>query len=220
MTASTPSITVDAFKDAAWAGDWEVVRAYVAAGGDVNACASNGVNALVALDPEMLDFLYQHGADPASVWSDGNPAICFHAWEVNVEGLKWFLNKGVNPDVFHRETGESCLHSLTAKPSQLEKRHDAIELLLNCGANVNVQTKTGVLTGNFMRDICVVGETALHRAAAYQSKATIELLLTHGADKTIKDSRNESALSWASRHWRPRDILKLLTYGEFENSIR
>jgi len=32
----------------------------------------------------------------------------------------------------------------------------------------------GAMTGNFMRDVWVVGETALHRAAAYQSKETIE----------------------------------------------
>jgi len=44
----------------------------------------------------------------------------------------------------------------------------------------------------------MVGETALHRAAAYQSQETIELLLNTGADKTLLDDRGESALSWAS----------------------
>jgi len=77
----------------------------------------------------------------------------------------------------------------------------------------------GAMTGSFMRDVCVVVESALHRAAAYQSKETIQFLLDQGADKSLKDGRGESALSWGSRHWRDRDILKLLLCREFENSI-
>jgi len=74
-------------------------------------------------------------------------------------------------------------------------------------------------TGSYMRDVRVVGETALHRAAAYQSREVIELLLQAGADKILKDSHGESPLSWASRHWRERDILKLPLYGKYEDSI-
>ena len=85
------SITIDQFKNAAWEGNLGVVKKYVESGGDVNACASNGVSALVTFDTNILEYLYQNGADPSLVWSDGNPAICFHAWEVNLEGLKWFL---------------------------------------------------------------------------------------------------------------------------------
>jgi hypothetical protein len=54
-------------------------------------------------------------------------AVCFHAWELNLEGLKWFLDKGVDPDLAHRDTGENSLHSLTAKPHELEKRFEAIK---------------------------------------------------------------------------------------------
>lgn len=213
-------ITIDQFKDASWEGNFDIVKEYVEGGGDVNACASNGVSALVTFDANILEYLFQNGADPGLVWTDGNPAICFHAWEVNLEGLKWFLEKGVDPNLAHRETGENCLHSLTAKPTEFERRLEAIKLLVEFGADVNAKTKDGVITGNFMRDVRVVGETPLHRAAAYQSKETIEFLLVHGADKTLKDNRNESALSWASRHWRTRDVLKLLQYDEYENSIR
>ena len=213
------NITVDQFKDAAWTGDIRIVREYIEAGGDVNALASNGVTALVALDPGVLEYLFLNGADPGVVWADGNPAICFHAWEVNVDGLQWFLKKGVDPNLYHRWTGENCLHSLTAKPNSLDERKEAIELLIRAGADVNAKTKSGVTTGNFMRDVRVVGESPLHRAAAYQSHQTIELLLNSGADKSAKDRRAESALSWASRHWRSRKILRLLAYGEYENSI-
>ena len=111
------------------------------------------------------------------------------------------------------------MHSLTAKPLNLAERLELIKLLVKHGADINRQTKIGVVSGNFMRDVRVVGETPWHRAAAYQSKETIEYLLSQGADKTIKDSRGESPLSWASRHWRAREILRMLQYGEYENSI-
>lgn len=183
--------------------------------GDVNAFASNGVSAVVTFDIKILNYLFDHGADPGLIWADGNPAICFHAWEVNIESLKLFLDKGVDVNVAHRDTGENCLHNLTAKPLDLEKRLRAIKMLFDYGADVNQKTTVGAMTGNFMRDVWVVGETALHRAAAYQSKETIEFLLERGADKTLKDSRKESALSWGSRHWRERGILKLLQYGDW-----
>ena len=213
-------ITIDEFKDAAWNNDFDLVKEFIDKGGDVNAFASNGVSALVTFNIKILKYLFDHGADPGLVWADGNPAICFHAWEVNIESLKLFLDKGVDVNVGHRDTGENCLHNLTAKPLDLEKRLRAIKMLFDYGVEVNQKTKVGAMTGNFMRDVWVVGETALHRAAAYQSKETIEFLLEHGADKTLKDSRKESALSWGSRHWRERGILKLLQYGDYENSIK
>lgn len=207
-------ITVDQFKQAAWENDFDTVRRYVEAGGDVNAMASNGVNALVTFNLEILDYLDKNGGDPGLKWADGNPSVCFHAWEVNAESVRWFLDKGVDPNTAHRDTGEGCLHALCSKPDRPKERRQIIELLLVRGADPNARAATGVETGCFMRDVRVVGETPLHRAAAYQPKEIIELLLTNGADPAIEDSREESPLSWASRHWRARDVLRLLHYGE------
>lgn len=213
-------VGADQFKQAAWNADFQTVKRYVEEGGDINACGNNGVGALVTFDIEILEYLYTHGADPAIMWDDGSPAIGFHAWEVSLESLKWFLDKGVSPALAHRATAENCLHSLCAKPRNLDQRLEAIKLVVEAGCDVNLKTSVGVETGSFMRDVCVVGETALHRAAAYQSQETIELLLNTGVDKTWLDDRGESALSWASRHWRDRKLLKLLQYGKYENSIR
>jgi len=212
-------ISAEQFKQAAWNSDFEMVKRFVEAGGDIHACGNNGVGALVTFNTEILDYLVSHGASPAMHWDDGSPAIGFYAWEVNLESFKWFLEQGVDPDIQHLVTGENCLHSLCAKPLELDKRLVAIRLLIDHGIDVNRKTKTGIETGGYMRDVCVVGETALHRAAAYQSREVIELLLQAGADKTLKDSHGESTLSWASRHWRERDILKLLLYGKYEDSI-
>jgi ankyrin repeat protein len=57
------------------------------------------------------------------------------------------------------------------------------------------------------------GETPLHRAAAYSDAATIEYLLTHGADREARDAHGASPLTWASEHLRPGSILSLLTFG-------
>jgi hypothetical protein len=81
-------ISIDQFKEAAWAGDFEVVKKYIENGGNVNTCASNGVNALVSFNIRILEYLYKHKADPGVIWNDGNPAICFHAWELNFEAVK------------------------------------------------------------------------------------------------------------------------------------
>jgi len=91
--------------------------------------------------------------------------------------------------------------------------------LIATGGEINKNMKVGVETESFMHDVCVVGETALHKTAAYQSQETIEFLLGAGADKALLDARGESALSWASRHWRDRSIMELLLYGNYENSI-
>ncbi len=206
------NIDVDIFKEAAWKEDFETVKRYVEAGGDVNALASNGVNALVTFNTDILEYLFQHGGKPDGFWGD-NPIVCFHAWEVSTSSVQWFIEKGVNPNVAHNRTGETSLHNLTAKPTQLEERFSLIEYLLKNGADPNAVAGVGEETGNFMRDVRVVGETPLHRAAAYQSKETIQLLLDYGADKSLRDARGESAISWASRHWRNRDVLRLLAFG-------
>ena len=69
-----------------------------------------------------------------------------------------------------------------------------------------------------MRDVRTVGETPLHRAAAYASEATIQLLLEAGAILNVKDMNGDSPLTWASWHLRPDAILRKLCYGT--HSIR
>jgi ankyrin repeat protein len=208
------AVSADEFKEAAWRGDRAVLDRYLAGGGDPNVLAPNGVNALVSPDPEILEYLAGRGADPSRAWGDGNPPICFHAWEVNGAALRWFLDKGVDPNSAHRGTGEGSLHALTAKPDRPEERFAMIHLLTERGADPNLRARAGVPTGSFWRDVTVVGETPLHRAAAYQPLKTVQLLLDYGADKTLKDARGETPLSWASRHWREREILRVLLHGD------
>jgi len=81
-----------------------------------------------------------------------------------------------------------------------------------------------ILLDTYYRDIKVVGETPLHLAAAYGSKEMIQLLIKYGADPSIKDDRDESPLTWYSRHQRMTEHIKLdgderdlLLYGKWKD---
>jgi ankyrin repeat protein len=59
------------------------------------------------------------------------------------------------------------------------------------------------------------GETPLHRAAAFGTEETIQLLLDAGALMDAKDMNGDSPLTWASWYLRPDPILRKLCYGAF-----
>ena len=99
-------ISADQFKQAAWNSDFDFVKRYVNGSGDINPCGNNGVGALVTFNIKILEYLYNHGADPSIIWDDGSPAIGFHAWEVSLESLKWFLDKGVDPNLANTTTAQ------------------------------------------------------------------------------------------------------------------
>ncbi|MEZ5670005.1 MAG: ankyrin repeat domain-containing protein [Alphaproteobacteria bacterium] len=64
-----------------------------------------------------------------------------------------------------------------------------------------------------MRDCRTRGETPLHRAAAFGSAATIDLLLGAGAARDARDAAGDTPLSWASWHLRPADVIRRLCHG-------
>ena len=64
-----------------------------------------------------------------------------------------------------------------------------------------------------MRDARTRGETPLHRAAAFGTEETVQLLLDAGAKIDARDAHGDSPLSWASWHLRPRAILQRLCFG-------
>jgi hypothetical protein len=65
------------------------------------------------------------------------------------------------------------------------------------------------------RDVRTRGETPLHRAAAFASENTIQLLLDAGAKIDAKDANGDSPLTWASWHLRPDSVLRKLLYDGF-----
>lgn len=192
----------------------------------------------------VFEFLSEGGA-AASIDKDGISLIKWCAYYGDVSAIRFLLSRGeslqslgsnfdLNGAVFHghfrlcgflidagadvnhplSETGETPLHSALCKSNPPE--FDAIvKLLLANGADPNRQTKPGVETDAFMRDIRTRAETPLHRAAAFGSEDAIQMLLDAGARKDVRDMNGDSPLTWASWHLRPRGILRKLCYGDF-----
>lgn len=138
----------------------------------------------------------------------GNAAFFGH-WKV----CDFLLARGADVNHAQPDTRETALHSALTKAGRPHYL-DVVRVLLDHGADVHARTVPGVATGAFMRDVRTVGETPLHRAAAYAGVETIQLLLEHGANKEARDAHGDTPLTWASRHLRPGAVLALLAYGE------
>jgi palmitoyltransferase len=133
----------------------------------------------------------------------GYPSLC-----------EYLIEQGADVNQALLDTGETPLHSTLCKADR--KVQDLVlKILLDNGANPNCATNPGVETESFMRDIRTRAETPLHRAAAFGTEETIQMLLDAGARVDAKDMNGDSPLTWASWHLRPRTILRLLCYGPF-----
>jgi uncharacterized protein len=197
-------------------GRTDLVFDHVAAGHSAKAADERGVSLIQWCayhgDVSAIKFLLAQGESLRSLGDNldlngavfhGHPALC-----------EYLIGQGADVNRALPDTGETPLHSALCKTDR--SRHDAVlKLLLAHGANPDCVTKPAVETGAFMRDIRTRGETPLHRAAAFGTEATIQMLLDAGARIDAKDMNGDSPLTWASWHLRPRSILRLLCYGKF-----
>ncbi len=165
-------------------------------------------------DVSAIRFLLANGERLQSLGDDlGLNAAAFHGhWRL----CQFLLESGADAKFRALDTGETPLHS--ALSSNRTGQQYVVEALLKYGADPNAGTKPSIETGAFMRDCRTRGETPLHRAAAFASEETIQMLLDAGAKADMKDSNGDSALTWASWHLRPDSVLRKLCYGSF--SIR
>jgi ankyrin repeat protein len=160
-------------------------------------------------DVSAIRFLRANGESAASLDGELNAAAFHGHWRL----CQFLIENGANPNQALDDTGETPLHAALCKTSPSHDR--VIRVLMANGADPNAKTKVGVPTGSFMRDCRTKGETPLHRAAAFGSSESIQLLLDAGAIKEAKDANGDSPLAWASWHLRPDVILRKLCYGVF-----
>ena len=160
-------------------------------------------------DVSAIRFLLANGESAASLAGELNAAAFHGHWRL----CQFLIENGANPNQALDDTGETPLHAALCKTSPSHDR--VIRVLMANGADPNAKTKVGVPTGSFMRDCRTKGETPLHRAAAFGSSESIQLLLDAGAIKEAKDANGDSPLAWASWHLRPDVILRKLCYGVF-----
>ena len=195
-------------------GRTDLVFDYLAAGHAARSADGRGVSLIKWCayygDVSAVKFLLAHGEmfDSLGENFDLNGA-CFHGhWQL----CQFLIESGADVNHALPDTGETPLHAAICKANRPAYNH-VVKVLLANGANPNCATKPGVETGCFMRDCRTKGETPLHRAAAFGTEETIQLLLDAGAVINAQDANGESPLSWASWHQRPGTILKKLCYG-------
>lgn len=192
----------------------------------------------------VFDYLAQ-GHPASSADRHGRPLIAWCAHHGDVSAIRYLLGRGeplgslgdnfnLNGAAFHghwqlcqflieqgadvnhalADTGETPLHAALCKANR-PVYDQVVGLLLAHGANPLCITRPGAKTSAFMRDCRTRAETPLHRAAAFGSEKSLQLLLDAGADREAKDMHGDSALNWASWHLRPPSVLRLLCYGSF-----
>jgi len=197
-------------------GRTDLVFEFLTAGGDVHAKDPSGVSLIQSCayygDVSAIRLLLEKGASLHSLGDnfDLNGAAFHGHWRL----CEFLIERGADSNRPLPDTGETPLHSALCTPDRLA--HDRVlEVLLAQGANPNWVTKPGVESGGFMRDCRTRAETPLHRAAAFGTERTIQLLLDAGAKIDAKDMHGDTPLSWASWYVRPDTILRQLCYGDF-----
>ncbi len=195
-------------------GRTDLVFEYVAAGHAATAQDEAG-NSLISLcayhgDVSAIRMLVENGESLEALGDNFDlSGAAFHGhWQL----CQFLIENGADVNHSLVDTGETPLHAALCKANRPIYEH-VLAVLLAAGANPNVATQPDKATGAFMRDCRTASETPLHRAAAFGTEPSIEMLLEAGADATAKDQYGNSPLSWASWHLRPASILRLLCYG-------
>lgn len=197
-------------------GRTDLVFEFLAAGGDVHSQDQNGVSLIQSCayygDVSAIRFLLGKGESLDALGDNfGLHGAAFHGhWRL----CEFLIERGADVNRSLPDNGETPLHGALSTADRLA--HDRVlKVLLAKGADPNCVTKPGAESGCFMRDCRTRAETPLHRAAAFGTEQTIQLLLQAGAKIDAKDMHGDTPLSWASWYLRPDVILRLLCYGDF-----
>jgi uncharacterized protein len=198
------------------AGRTDLVFDYLAAGGAATATDDGGTSLVQWCayygDVSAIRYLLSHGASLAALGNnlDLNGASFHGHWRL----CQFLIEQGADVNHPLPDTGETPLHACLCTTNRVA--HDRVlRVLLGKGGDPNRATKPGVETGCFMRDCRTKGEAPLHRAAAFGTEETIDLLLAAGAAKETKDANGDTPLSWGSWYGRPDVILRKLCYGPY-----
>jgi ankyrin repeat protein len=197
-------------------GRTDLVFDYVSAGHAANSTDTDGVSLIQKCayfgDVSGIRYLLANGESFKSLGEnlDLNGAAFHGHWRL----CQFLIENGADMNRPLPDTGESPLHAAFCK-SNSHAHSQVVKVLLAAGANPNCVTEASVETGGFMRDCRTKAETPLHRAAAFGTEESIQMLLDARAAKDAKDMNGDSPLTWASWYLRPASILRRLCYGAF-----
>ena len=197
-------------------GRTDLVFDYVSAGHPAISTDPSGVSLIKWCayygDISAIRFLLANGESLKSLGENlGLNAAAFHGhWRL----CQFLIENGADVNFPLPDTAETPLHAALCKANS-PAHTQVVRVLLAAGANPNCVTKASVETGGFMRDCRTKAETPLHRAAAFGTDESLQLLLDAGAAIDAIDMNGDSPLTWASWHLRPASILRKLCYGAY-----
>src|SRR5260370_2565955 len=187
-------------------GGAETVRLLLSKGADPKAKDGGEATALTeAAKCNDLDSLRALLARPVDVNAGdrfGFTALLYAAGHGNAAAVKLLLEKGANPNMsYERENmvrnGPIALTKLTPLMMAPTSSPEAVQLLIDAGANVNARDGRGM--------------TPLMFAAASDKPdlAILRILLSSGADQDVQSALHERARDWAAKFNQP-EVMKLL----------
>jgi uncharacterized protein len=197
-------------------GRTDLVFDYLSAGHPATSIDDNGTSLIRWCayygDVSAMRFLLINGESLESLGEnlDLNGAAFHGHWRLS----QFLIENGADVNYPLPDTGETPLHAALCTTNRLTHDH-VIRVLIANGANPNCVTKKSAETGGFMRDCRTRAESPLHRAAAFGTDETIQLLLNAGAIIDVKDMNGDTPLTWASWYLRPDHILRKLCYGKY-----
>lgn len=183
--------TTLALTDAAWNGNLEIVKLYLAAGVDINArnteCGNTPLYAAAENGQwDVAQFLLDNGAGPNIANNRGRTPL-LSAVEQGIDKksescdprakrlIQSLLDKNANINAKDSKTGATPLFAAIEGGDA-----DVIKVFLSKGANVNAKNDDG--------------DTLLFRAVSKQNQEVIKLLLDQGSDINAKDVNGETVL--------------------------
>jgi len=194
----------------------EMARLLIARGADINSEIYPVLN--IATNQERIDLcelLIQRGADVNAKDKWGATPLCYAIEKGNLDLMNILIANGVEVNTKY-PWGVTPLQ-FAAQFAATTGRTDAVELLLEAGANINAkndkgQTALHVAVDSADGDIVELllskgadinakddesGFTALHHAAKSGNKDTAEMLIAKGADINAKDKQGHTPLYFA-----------------------
>jgi len=134
-----------------------------------------------------VSLFMEAGFSPDTKDKNGVPLICLAARNGNLEILQLLLSSGAQVNQLAEDRGSTAIFD-----AALGKYKDLVKVLVEAGADVNVQSKDN--------------QTALIVAAGAGDDEIVEMLFRAGADPDIKDCLGSSARNYATLFGRSKMI--------------
>ncbi|MEQ8818836.1 MAG: ankyrin repeat domain-containing protein [Sumerlaeia bacterium] len=188
-----------AFLSAADSGDIGGLRAALASGAALEFRSRQNLTALMKAAARghllVVEYLLDHGADPAALTSHGLTALHFAIQAQHRDTAACLIRRGA-PLQATRSMSAPLLWA-SQRATDQAGCFDIVEMLLNAGADPNAADQH-------------LGNRPLHHAALRDDLALARLLLRHGADPAAVNYQQESPRYTAHRHQASLALRRLL----------